>query len=992
MKISKKLISMLLVLVFVISTITIVPVSAATFSDVTGTEKYSQAVNFLSSLGVINGYEDGTFRPLNNVTRAEFTAMLMRYRGYGQLGSTSLENPPYPDVTTSDVSWAIGNIRTAQSLGIVNGYEDGTFRPKNNVLFEEAVKMIICALGYESYSPEGVYWYSKYITSATKLGLLKNADGSVGTPATRACIAQLLYNCNEVDVPENSTVIIGGGGSSGGTVLEGELNLTKKTGLVYSNKTTSLQKPDIDLRDDEMLIYDIATKETTIYVVENIDKYRDMLGCRVDFYYKSDREIGDNVITTMSGKKNSYITIDVADIEDADSSATSIVYYENGEGNEKKVSINESAIVVYNEKLYGATAAESSFSDFLEDKGGFPLIGSIKLLDNTGDSVYDIVFVDDYEIYVATSVLSSSYTVTDTLTRVQPNHTITLNPKTDDNLIFTDKNGSELTFSSIKKGSVLCVKKSNTANGGEVLTTVVIVNDSVSGTVESVSNGKYLKISGVTYDFSYAAPWMNPESPVSLPQPSKSESGTFYRDLNGDIVAYDKKEVTTNQQYGYIITAAVDTKDMEDTLQLYILTKSGKTEYSCYDGTTINGESDKTQQEMFEMLQAAALYQGQNTNATNLDSTGYASQLIKFSTKTVNGGTVVSEILTAKEVAAKDITEIVSDELYMSDTFNTVSTADASTYTKSSTRLKSGSATANIKSSVLFSIPDDRADFKNYKTISVGSLLDGEKYNVEIYDQTQTGATKAAVFYNMGASVGKVNNNTRTFIVTEIVPGEINPENDNEEMYKIYGFKDKDKTIEPRQFVWGSVSCNDAFAKLKEGDVVRFGTDADGFATFDVKDRLFSLVEDRADIISTYAAGDANFSLGNSDDDDERYHFTKSALNDVVNVIWGYIYACDDDALVILDKYFAPGTTEDIEKYKHDFSISNISGSLVLIYDDKSDLTETNIESAIIKSDEKAEFLKTLPNLAGGVEPTEIFIYDIDNYPSVIVIKGSLNN
>jgi len=169
MKFAKRLLSAVLVCSVMLTCFVVMPVSAA-FTDVKDTDRNAQAITVLNKLGIINGYDDGTFKPNNNVTRAEFTAMLLRTRGMGSVGSTSLENPPFPDVTTSDVSWAIGNIRTAREMSIINGYDDGTFKPNNNVLYEEAVKMIVCALGYGEMGAEGAFWYSRYLMTATSLG------------------------------------------------------------------------------------------------------------------------------------------------------------------------------------------------------------------------------------------------------------------------------------------------------------------------------------------------------------------------------------------------------------------------------------------------------------------------------------------------------------------------------------------------------------------------------------------------------------------------------------------------------------------------------------------------------------------------------------------------------------------------------------------------------------------------------------------------------
>ena len=286
MKTTKRLLTMLLAVMLILTSFAVVPASAA-FTDVPNGHGAYEAVDVLSKLGIINGYEeDGafSFKPDNNVTRAEFAAMLLRTRGMGKVGSLSLENPPFPDVVTPDVSWAIGNIRTAKELGIINGYEeDGVFifKPNNNVSYEEAVKMIVCALGYGDMNPEGAEWYSKYLVSATTLGFLKGVGGAVGTPATRATIAGMLYNCLEVKLAEDNQI-------SDKTILKDDLKLTKNVGYIAATPTVSLLNAEPNLRDDEIQI--VTNGETSVYKVENMDAYKDMLGAQITFYYTMGRD------------------------------------------------------------------------------------------------------------------------------------------------------------------------------------------------------------------------------------------------------------------------------------------------------------------------------------------------------------------------------------------------------------------------------------------------------------------------------------------------------------------------------------------------------------------------------------------------------------------------------------------------------------------------------------------------------------------------------
>ncbi len=105
------------------------------FSDVTAQAWYYNAVAELTKSGVIRGYEDGTFRPDQAITRAEFTAIAARF------AKISTDRT----VDFSDVSvnmWYYDAVRTAISYGWVTGYEDGTFRPEQSIARGETATIV----------------------------------------------------------------------------------------------------------------------------------------------------------------------------------------------------------------------------------------------------------------------------------------------------------------------------------------------------------------------------------------------------------------------------------------------------------------------------------------------------------------------------------------------------------------------------------------------------------------------------------------------------------------------------------------------------------------------------------------------------------------------------------------------------------------------------------------------------------------------------------
>ena len=105
-----------------------------TFTDVSADYWANTAISTMSELGVIQGYSDGTFRPNAFITRAQFAAICARFDDTVKRGSS--------DFTDIDGHWAEAEIERAATLGWIQGYSDGTFRPNNNITRAQAMTMI----------------------------------------------------------------------------------------------------------------------------------------------------------------------------------------------------------------------------------------------------------------------------------------------------------------------------------------------------------------------------------------------------------------------------------------------------------------------------------------------------------------------------------------------------------------------------------------------------------------------------------------------------------------------------------------------------------------------------------------------------------------------------------------------------------------------------------------------------------------------------------
>lgn len=149
----------------------------------------SDAVEQLSQFNIINGYTDGTFRPNNSITRAEFSKVICKTI---LCDTESDEENPFADV--GDGYWAKEYIQTAKRFKIVNGVTETLFCPNDNVTYEQAIKMVVVSLGYMEEAESAGGYPEGYITVAQELMLLDDVEYRTNDFATRGNIALIIRN------------------------------------------------------------------------------------------------------------------------------------------------------------------------------------------------------------------------------------------------------------------------------------------------------------------------------------------------------------------------------------------------------------------------------------------------------------------------------------------------------------------------------------------------------------------------------------------------------------------------------------------------------------------------------------------------------------------------------------------------------------------------------------------------------------------------------
>lgn len=194
----KKVISFVLVLALVLGSFSMAFAAPATtgLSDVEG-DANEAAITVVNDLGIVTGYENGSFQPDKAVTRAEFAAMITRALAIPESALAGYTTTTFKD--TTGYGWAVKYLAFCESKGIMLGDGNGNAMPGKTINVNEAMTMVLRALGLTNNSAILVgSWPSNYVTVAQKDGLYDDVD-AVAT-VDRAAAAQIIYNALKVNM------------------------------------------------------------------------------------------------------------------------------------------------------------------------------------------------------------------------------------------------------------------------------------------------------------------------------------------------------------------------------------------------------------------------------------------------------------------------------------------------------------------------------------------------------------------------------------------------------------------------------------------------------------------------------------------------------------------------------------------------------------------------------------------------------------------------
>lgn len=235
----KKVLSFVLVLTLVLGSFSMVFAAPAQtkLSDIAG-DANEQAIQVVNDLGIVEGYTDGTFKSGNNVTRAEFAAMITRALAIPESALAGYTSTNFKDA--AGYGWAVKYLGFCESRGIMIGDGNGNAMPGRTVTVNEAMTMVLRAIGYTNNSSVLVgSWPANYVSLGQTLGLYD--DVATAVTINRGSAAQVIYNALPVALVQvatdgTTTTIVAERDEDDNpiyrTLLTSGLNCTQEKGIV----------------------------------------------------------------------------------------------------------------------------------------------------------------------------------------------------------------------------------------------------------------------------------------------------------------------------------------------------------------------------------------------------------------------------------------------------------------------------------------------------------------------------------------------------------------------------------------------------------------------------------------------------------------------------------------------------------------------------------------------------------------------------------------
>lgn len=791
----KKVISSVAALTMVASS---VAAFAVDFPDVESTASYAQAVQELSALDVISGYDDGTFGPDKLVTRAEITKMIVDALAERSSAEASTESTKFADVSADH--WAKGYINQGVADGFIAGMSDTEFDPDANVTYVQAQKMLVSAIGYETFAQGQGGWPTGYKTYAASLDITKGISGiKDSTELTRAQVAQMIDNAMDAPLcviagwkPEwngtqtpNLEVRDGKEGRAYETLFTekhdaykvyGRVTETSKTGSVDNDKVT-FQVEKADNFDDEEVKADSPVSEDMYIGDSKADNY---LRTYSQALIQKNDDDEFTILSIAAAAANKSVTVASEDFDENKSTDEALYFFPAGttKGSTKYQLDTTNGVTIY---INGVESSKSiaELRDYLDknETASVTLQKETETGSTSTSAKYNTIMVSSYVTAIVDEVIDKTNETSvnfDTYSSgIQAKMTVN---KDDDNYTYSFKlDGKEIEAKDLQQNDVLNISYDTTGSFRESSFYDVIVTrnvvDGVKCTSINDSKGEYT-IGGTKYK---AAEGMDIDVETSTEY-------SLYLDHFGRIAKADENSVSKN----YGVLKNIYKKAGGDYMAQIITKKGTEEEYKV--------DSDNVKAYKSYLVKSDA--DGAVYDSTNKKTDAYPKQVVEYSVSsssnkiTIKNGGVIAP-----------------------------TTADAE-------YKESGNKIGSVKmadSTVILDLSE--VDTKDTYSV-VSSLNDGSNYVAYGYDKSKSDNTYRFVIITEGTS-SVFNSETQLAIFngSEVVDND----GDKTAYNLVVNGEEKQFILDDDVVITGNAGETVAEDAFDEGDVLVYATNSEGY-------------------------------------------------------------------------------------------------------------------------------------------------------------------
>lgn len=791
----KKVISSVAALTMVASS---VAAFAVDFPDVESTASYAQAVQELSALDVISGYDDGTFGPDKLVTRAEITKMIVDALAERSSAEASTESTKFADVSADH--WAKGYINQGVANGFIAGMSDTEFDPDANVTYVQAQKMLVSAIGYETYAQAQGGWPTGYKTYAASLDITKGISGITdSTELTRAQVAQMIDNA--MDAPlcviaswktewngsktPNLEVRDGKEGRAYETLFTekhdaykvyGRVTETSKTGSVDTDKVT-FQVEKADNFDDEEVKADSPVSEDMYIGDSKADNY---LRTYSQALIQKNDDDEFTILSIAAAAANKSVTVASEDFDENKSTDEALYFFPAGttKGSTKYQLDTTNGVTIY---INGVESSKSiaELRDYLDknETASVTLQKETETGSTSTSAKYNTIMVSSYVTAIVDEVIDKTNETSvnfDTYSSgIQAKMTVN---KDDDNYTYSFKlDGKDIEAKDLQQNDVLNISYDATGSFKDSSFYDVIVTrnvvDGVKCTSINDSKGEYT-IGGTKYK---AAEGMDIDVETSTEY-------SLYLDHFGRIAKADENSVSKN----YGVLKNIYKKAGGDYMAQIITKKGTEEEYKV--------DSDNVKAYKSYLVKSDA--DGAVYDSTNKKTDAYPKQVVEYSVSsssnkiTIKNGGVIAP-----------------------------TTADAE-------YKESGNKIGSVKmadSTVILDLSE--VDTKDTYSV-VSSLNDGSNYVAYGYDKSKSDNTYRFVIITEGTS-SVFNSETQLAIFngSEVVDND----GDKTAYNLVVNGEEKQFILDDDVVITGNKGETVADNAFDEGDVLVYATNSEGY-------------------------------------------------------------------------------------------------------------------------------------------------------------------